>query len=184
MNASVANVLIEALAALDAELTAAQAKVDRLTLERQGVAAALKRFGYTPSTSPATPGPAAHKEPLPSEARSTAYTSRVLDLLQTAGAPLRGEDIAERLDLTVAQVRSAVAYLHRKHRVINVKRGYWQAITDTERVSANTETLSGTTHSIMKGGGANGTGFDRVYDDSSSWRAEQCVPDHRARVGG
>jgi hypothetical protein len=182
---------MDTLNALDVELTASQAKVDRLLLERQGVEAALRRFGYTPPTSRATRGPAADRAALPSDVRSkqtdnAALTSRVLDMLRTADAPLRVGEIADALDLDITQVRSAIAYLHRKHRVHNPKRGFWQAVTDTETVPASTEIVSASAHPIVKGGDARGPGFDfdRVHDGGSSLRAEQRVHDHRARVDG
>jgi hypothetical protein len=187
MNASIAQALMDTLAALDDEIAAAQTTVDRLMLERQGVETALRRFGYTSPTSPVTrspaiPGPAGDKQALPSDVRprqtgNAALTSRVLDTLVTSGAPMRVGEVAELLDLDITQVRSAVAYLHRKHRVSNPRRGFWQAIVDTETVSASTETNTVSATPLLprqKGGDARGPGFDF---DRAPWHG------HRAPVG-
>jgi hypothetical protein len=191
MDSSVAQALMNTRNALDVELAAAQAKVERLMLERQGVETALRRFGYTSSTSRATLNPAADKEALPSDGRSkqadnAAVTTRVLAMLRAVDAPLRVGEIADSLDLDVTQIRSAIAYLHRKHSVHNPKRGFWQAVIDTEMVSASTEIVSAPTHPSVKGGDARGPGFnfDRVHDGGLSWRADQRAHDHRDRVGG
>ena len=142
--------LVETLTGLDEEITAARATVDRLMLERQGVEAALKRFGHTSTTIPA---PAADEGALPSDVRpkeqadNSVITSRVLDLLHNAGGPLRIGDIAKSLDLDVTQARSATAYLKRKGEVHNVKRGLWQAGTPTDiaaKWDADTETPAAT----------------------------------------
>ena len=87
-----------------------------------------------------------------------------------AGGPLRIGDIAKSLDLDVTQARSATAYLKRKGEVHNVKRGLWQASTptDAETAPASTEAVSVPNHSIMEGGGADGTDADRVRDHHSS----------------
>lgn len=186
MDASVAQALMDTLTALDDELTAAQATVDRLLLERQGVETALRRFGYTSPSGPATSGPATgpatDKEALQSDVRpeqtDTALTSRVLDMLRTAGVPTRVAEIAESLNLDITQVRSAVAYLHRKHRVHNPRRGFWQAIIDTETVPASRETVSAAALlPRQKVNDARGTGFEF---DRAPWH----VHDHRTPVGG
>ena len=153
MDPSVTRVLVETLTGLDEEITAAQATVARLTLERQGVEAALRRFGDTSTTIPASPAPAADEGALPSDVRpkeqadNSVITSRVLDLLHNAGGPLHIGDIAETLDLDVTQARSAVAYLKRKGEVRNIDRGLWQAGAPTDiaaKWDTDTETPAAT----------------------------------------
>jgi len=191
MNASVTRVLMETLAALDEEIAAAKATITKLTLERQGVEAALKRFGDTSTTTPAALGPAADEEAVsPSEGPkeptdNSGLTSRVSVLLRDAGRPLNIGEIAEALDLDVSQARSAVGYLKRKGEARNVQRGLWTsaAPTDTDAVSVSAETASDPIPSIMEGGGASGTDLDGDHDESSSWRADHRDHPHGAPVG-
>ena len=190
MDASVAQALVETLTGLDEEITAARATVDRLMLERQGVEAALKRFGHTSTTIPASPAPAADEGALPSDVRpkeqadNSVITSRVLDLLHNAGGPLRIGEIAEGVGLDITQARSAVAYLKRKSEVRNPERGLWQAVapTDTETAPVSTEAVSAPIHQQMKGGGASGTDLDGDHGEFSSGQAEHCDHRHGASV--
>jgi ribosomal protein L12E/L44/L45/RPP1/RPP2 len=180
----VTRLLIKTLHTLDEEIAEAEAKVAALTLERQGVEAVLKRFGETSTAAPATTtGPAATKEAVSSNGRpeepagqagQPTLTSRVLNLLVNGGRPMSIEEIAKRLDLDITQARSATAYLKRKGEVHNVKRGLWQAgtPTDAETAPASTGAVSVPNHSIMEGGGADGTDADRVRDHHSLWQAE------------
>ena len=179
----VTRLLIKTLHELDEEIAEAEAKVAALTLERQGVEAALKRFGETSTAVPVTTPPAAAKEAVSPNGRpqepagqvgQPTLTGRVLDLLHNSGRPMPIEDIAKSLDLDVTQARSATAYLKRKGEVHNVKRGLWQAgtPTDAETAPASTEAVSVPNHSIMEGGGADGTDADRVRDHHSLWQAE------------
>jgi hypothetical protein len=136
MNKALVQALLETLSALDDELAAARARVDQLGLERQGVEAALKRFQHTSPISHAISDPTADKETVASDERtqqtdSAGVASRVLDLLRTAGGPLRNSEIAETLNLDPTQARSAVAYLHRSHRVRHAGRGLWQTSAPT-----------------------------------------------------
>ena len=79
---------METLAALDEEIAAVKATITKLTLERQGVEAALKRFGDTSTTTPAALGPAADEEAVspregPKEPTdNSGLTSRVSVLLR------------------------------------------------------------------------------------------------------
>ena len=177
----VIRLLIKTLHELDEEIAEATAKITALTLERQGVEAVLKRFGETSTAVPATtPGPAATKEAVSPNGRPeepadhSTLTGRVLDLLRNSGRPMPIQEIANSLDLDITQARSATAYLRRRGEVHNVKRGLWQAVapTDAETAPASTEAVSAPNHSIMEGGGADGTDADRVRDHHSLWQAE------------
>lgn len=184
--------LIKTLHELDEEIAEAEAKVAALTLERQGVEAVLKRFGETSTAVPVTT-PAAAKEAVSPNGRpqepagqvgQPTLTGRVLDLLRNSGRPMPIEEIAKSLDLDITQARSATAYLKRKGEVHNVKRGLWQAgtPTDAETAPASTEAVSVPNHSIMEGGGADGTDATRVRDHHSSWQAEDRDHGHGASV--
>ena len=191
----VIRLLIKTLHELDEEIAEATAKITALTLERQGVEAVLKRFGETSTAVPATtPGPAATKEAVslngrpeepPGQAGQPTLTGRVLDLLHNSGRPMPIEEIAKSLDLEITQARSATAYLKRKGEVHNVKRGLWQAgaPTDIETAPASTEAVSVPSHSMMEGGGADGTDADRVRDHHSLWQAEDRDQGRGAPVG-
>ncbi len=187
----VTRLLIKTLHTLDEEIAEAEAKVAALTLERQGVEAVLKRFGETSMAVPATtPGPAIITETVSPNGRPeepadhSTLTGRVLDLLRNSGRPMPIEEIAKSLDLDITQARSATAYLKRKGEVHNVKRGLWQAgtPTDAETAPASTGAASVPNHSIMEGGGADGTDATRVRDHHSAWQAEERDHGHGASV--
>jgi hypothetical protein len=195
MDASLTRALMKARTVLDEEIAAAQAKVAELTLERQGIDAALKRFADTPTTTPATPEPAAGEEVFSSNGQlkepggptdNSALNSRVLDLLLNADQPVHIGEIATALSLDITQARSAVAYLNRRSKVRNVRRGFWTAAasTDTETVPASTETVSAPIHQQkMEGGGADGTDLDSDHGQYSSWQADDRNHRHGAPVG-
>jgi len=140
---------------------------------------------------------------VPEEWQSLGKTAAVKRVLEEATKPLGPAEIVATLDSVGLQqedsesVRGALAYMKRKGEAIFVGRSQWVLVdgavhqrlqreeagnpTDTDAASDDTEAASVPTHSIMEGGGANGTGSD--HDDSSSWQADHRVHGHGAPVG-
>jgi hypothetical protein len=179
--------LQETLAALDEEINAAQARVEELKLERQGVHAALKRFASEPS--PPQPSTDRSRPPLarPVPTYGEGLSERVLSLLRGADAPVSVNEIVDSTGLTKDQVRSALGYLKRRGDIERVSRGLWLPTSPTEpdaAPAATTGAASGSIHPTTNGGGASGTDSHRVRDDDLLSTADHRVHDHGAPVVG
>ena len=187
--ASLTQALQETLATLDEEIEAAQARVEQLKLERQGVEAALKRFASEPSPPRAPTTDRSH----PPLARSAppdrgGLSDRVLSLLRAADGPVSVNKIVERTGLAKDQVRSALGYLHRRKGEVEQagERGFWQPTsTDADAAPATTTgAASSSIHQTMNGGDASGTESHRVRDDDLLRTADHRVHDHGAPIVG
>ncbi len=184
----------DALAQLDAEISATEHALDDLRLQRKGAEAFMQRLGLDVTvTSDSASGvvtPAKARAVRPVRANSvTGYTGAVADLLVQHPEGIALVEIKENLarqgtSLDPDQVRSAVTYLRRKHQAEPVSRGIWRSVIRPANADSPALTgLSVLVPATQEGGGASGTDTHRVRDDPSSWQAEHLDHDLGAPVG-
>ncbi|MDP9397530.1 MAG: hypothetical protein M3P96_06750 [Actinomycetota bacterium] len=177
-----------ALARKRDELDAAISQVDRIL-------ALLTEDGASTETASTGTGAAAadvrNSAPSP---RPGGTRAEILDLVADGhiwhfpaillGLRARGNDSPEN------SVRSLLTKMVRRDGVlINPSRGAYQlasaaATTDTEGVTADTATPSDLAPAEQEGGGADGTGTNRVRDDNPLWQAIDRDHGHGAPVVG
>jgi len=185
----------DALAQLDAEISATERALDDLRLQRKGAEAFMQRFGFdatvTADSASGVVAPASERVVRPVRANSvTGYTGSVADLLVQHPEGIALVEIKENLarqgtSIDADQVRSAVTYLRRKGQAEPVSRGIWRSVslTPTNAESPAATGLSVLAPATQEGGGASGTDTHRVRDDPSSWQAEHLDHDLGAPVG-